>query len=91
MANAARNYSKVTIKKLFGLSRNLCYWPGCEENMAGVDWPEVNAIIAHICAASPGGPRYDPNMTDTDRADFPNLMLFCPTHSRRVDNLEPQL
>ncbi len=73
----ARDYSLTTIKTLFALSGNACDMDECHEALTHPDWGEVHARISHICAAEPGGPRYDPDMTDDERRSFHNLMLFC--------------
>ncbi|NYF44555.1 hypothetical protein [Streptosporangium sandarakinum] len=41
---------------------------------------------AHIRAAEIGGPRYDARMTDDERRDVSNIMLFCPPHHDMVDD-----
>lgn len=47
--------------------------------------------IAHISAAMPDGPRFDPNMTNEDRRGFDNLMLLCATHHRQVDGSNSEM
>ena len=42
-------------------------------------------IVAHICAAAPGGPRYDPNMTPEERAGEENGLLLCRYCAALVD------
>jgi hypothetical protein len=89
------NVSQTVIKTLFALSGNACGFAdidsgrGCEEKLTHPDWKQVKARISHIRAWSPGGPRYDPAMTDEERNDFDNLILLCPTHSTVIDELEP--
>lgn len=46
-----------------------------------------NGVAAHITAASPGGPRYDPNMTEEERKNFSNGIWVCPTHGSLIDKL----
>ncbi|TLM73134.1 hypothetical protein [Pseudarthrobacter sp. NamB4] len=41
--------------------------------------------IAHIKGANEGSARYDPTMTDAERAAFSNLMLMCTTHHKLID------
>lgn len=43
---------------------------------------------AHIKAASVGGPRYDPNQTDKDRASFGNGIWVCKTCHTKIDSNE---
>jgi len=42
-------------------------------------------VAAHICAASPGGKRYDASMTPAQRSDVDNGIWLCATHARLVD------
>ena len=82
--NPARNISQNTIKRLYGLSGNVCANPDCREPLV----TENNQIgeIAHICAASPDGPRYDPNMSDDERRCIDNLILLCEKCNKLVDS-----
>lgn len=41
---------------------------------------------AHICAAAPGGPRYDPNMTVEERKSIDNAIWLCRHCSITIDN-----
>ena len=81
--NKARNIKWNTVKRLYGLSGNVCANPNCRKTLI----TENNQIgeIAHICAASPDGPRYDPNMTDDERRSINNLLLLCETCNKLVD------
>lgn len=84
---ASRDYSEVTKKALFALSRGQCYEPHCSEHvvqMAG-DTPIVKVEIAHIRAAKKNGPRYDEDMSEQARKSFPNLLLLCVFHHKLVD------
>lgn len=42
---------------------------------------------AHICAAAPGGPRYDPAMTPKERTSAENGIWLCAACSKIVDTL----
>ena len=47
---------------------------------------EINVgEAAHICAAAPGGPRYDGNMTSDERRGADNGIWLCDVHARAVD------
>lgn len=67
-----------------------CSNPGCRQVTAG---PQENptktinlGVAAHIAAASPGGPRFDPAMSAEDRAAFDNGIWLCQTCGKLVDN-----
>ena len=40
---------------------------------------------AHITAASPGGPRYDPDMLEDERRSASNGIWMCREHAREID------
>lgn len=44
-----------------------------------------NGVAAHICAAAPGGPRYDPNMTKEERSSQDNGIWLCSNCSKIID------
>ena len=68
----------------------LCSDPECRcftvgSNLGGDG--EINlGIAAHICAAAPGGPRYDPAMTPEERRSPDNGIWLCQRHAKAVDN-----
>ena len=43
-------------------------------------------VAAHICAASPGGPRYDAAMTSEQRSNADNGIWLCQTCSKLIDS-----
>lgn len=71
-------------------SGNRCAYPSCgtelvyEAEVDG-DQPKVTGKVAHVAAASPGGPRYDPSMTDAQRSSADNLLYLCGPHHDAVD------
>jgi len=42
--------------------------------------------LAHICAAEPGGCRYDHNTTDEERRVIDNLFIICGKHHDLIDD-----
>lgn len=54
------------------------------------DSPEIAVDIAHIRALHVGGARYDEEMSDQERNAYPNLILLCRPHHKRVDSREHQ-
>jgi hypothetical protein len=86
-----------TIKLLFALSGGVCAFrpcddpsrPACEQVLAKPEWQAVQAVVCHIRAASPGGPRYDPSMTEDERSHFDNLIVLCPNCANLIDRVQP--
>lgn len=67
-----------------------CSFSGCGIATAGPsDAGSENhvsiGVAAHIAAASPGGARYDPEMTTEQRVSINNGIWMCQTHSRLID------
>lgn len=69
MNNNRDNFSAKTILTLAQRVNSIC-----SRCFAGTTGPSSdgkvinNGVAAHICAAVPGGPRYDPNMTKEERS-----------------------
>ena len=86
----------TVIKTLFAFSGNVCAFididtkRGCEEPLTNPAWQSVSARVCHIRGRRRGSARYDPNMTAPERNAFENLILLCPTHHVRIDDLEPE-
>lgn len=47
--------------------------------------PVSIGVAAHICAASPGGPRYDPDQTAEERSSQENGIWLCQDHAHVID------
>ncbi|PUB82947.1 MAG: hypothetical protein DBP02_13330 [gamma proteobacterium symbiont of Ctena orbiculata] len=45
---------------------------------------------AHICAAAPGGPRYDEKMSPEERSSASNGIWMCRDHGKAIDSNDPQ-
>jgi len=86
MAKGPRDYSDKTLKRLFALSGNVCAFPGCSKRMVN-HRNAKDSNICHIEAANEGGERYNPNMTDEQRADYQNLILLCVQHHDETNNV----
>ena len=87
MGSGPRNYTVLTIKRLYGLSGNQCSFPGCVKPLIN----EKNAKdgnICHIEGANPGSKRYRKGMSDKERADYNNLILLCVRHHDKTDCAE---
>lgn len=48
----------------------------------------IVGVAAHICAAAPGGKRYDPNMTPEQRSAIENGIWLCQTCAKLIDSDE---
>lgn len=83
---ASRNYTDLTLKRLYSLVGNTCSHPDCQELLLGRKSVNLSEIC-HIEALNPGGPRYNaaPAITDKQRNDYPNLMLLCKNHHGIID------
>lgn len=67
----------------------LCSNPDCRKPTVGPNSEKNKATIvgvaAHITAASPGGPRYDENLTTEERKDIDNGIWLCVNCSTIID------
>src|SRR5690349_1178008 len=79
------DFSEAVRRRLARRAGNRCSFPGCGASTEGPssDGPEaVNSVgvAAHITAASPGGPRFDPTMSSVERRSIENAIWMCSTH-----------
>ena len=67
-----------------------CSNPACRLPTSGPQADESGAVnigvAAHITAASPDGPRYDPSLTSEQRASPDNGIWLCQNDGKLVDN-----
>ncbi|WP_422117752.1 ABC-three component system protein [Brachybacterium sp. UNK5269] len=81
-----RAQEKIVIAR----SGNKCAYPNCgidltiEPKSVG-DQPKATGKVAHIAAASPGGPRYDEDMNPEARGSADNLIYLCGPHHDVID------
>lgn len=82
------NPKTSTVKELYG-SASTCAYPTCDEPLyrfvEELGESALNSVVAHICAASPGGPRFDPEMSPEDNRASANLILLCKFHADLID------
>ena len=88
-----RNRDTISIKdrsKLLLESGNRCAIPECRKELlsdkTSNDDKSIIAELAHIRGKSPGGPRYDKNMTDKERDAYPNRILVCGNCHKVIDD-----
>jgi len=69
-----------------------CSYPECRAPTSGPGTEPTDitntGVAAHICAASPGGARYNAQMTEEQRADISNGIWLCQTHAKLIDDDE---
>lgn len=78
----------ATAKRLYALAVD-CAFPGCfeplyREDEASGTWV-LNSRIAHICARSEGGPRWNKKQSADDNRSDSNLLLMCIKHAAAID------
>ncbi|EEF78538.1 hypothetical protein [Methylophaga thiooxydans] len=82
------NFTKAVIEKLKARVSNRCSNPECRvQTTAPSDSGGISniGIAAHICAASPGGPRYDSSMSSSERKSLDNAIWLCSNCSIDID------
>lgn len=66
-----------------------CSNPDCRKPTIGPNSEQTKVtrigIAAHICAAAPGGPRYDENMTKEERENISNGIWLCSDCAKLID------
>ena len=86
MGKGLRNYTDKTLKRLFGLSGNICAFPGCNASLVNSQNAQ-DSNICHIEAANKGGERYNQDMSVEERADYNNLILLCRQHHEKTNDV----
>lgn len=83
------DFSDATIEVLAKRVAYLCSRMSCRRSTVGPHSNEIKATLvgeaAHICAASPGGPRYDPCMSDKERRSHNNGIWLCANCATEID------
>ena len=90
MANKNRDeFTEKTKHQIAKRAGWLCSDPSCRRATIGSNSDgdgEINlGTAAHICAAAPEGPRYDPTMTPEQRRSADNGIWMCRLHGAAVD------
>lgn len=88
---ARDNFSRPVVDRLARRVGMRCSMPECRLPTSGPDAATgvTNAgVAAHIHAASPGGARYDSEMSTEQRTDISNGIWLCQTHAKLVDDDE---
>lgn len=77
----------ATVKQLYATAARCGFVP-CKEPLYRInDDGEFirNSTVAHICARSEGGPRWNPDMPEKDNMSAANLIPMCEKHSTEID------
>lgn len=90
MKSARDEFSEKVKRALADRVGWVCSFPGCGASTSGPSHDSSeksvrNGVAAHICAAAPGGPRYDPGMTSEERSSIENAIWMCPGHGALID------
>lgn len=85
------DFSPKTRKNLAARAGHACSNPDCRRLTAGAalgdDAKAINVgIAAHIKAAAPGGPRYDPQQSAEERQHASNGIWLCSAHAKQIDD-----
>lgn len=89
MPGSRDDFSTKDISTLALRVSHLCSNPGCRRTTSGPNYDPHKATIvgeaAHITAASPGGPRFDPSLTQSERGGIGNAIWLCPDCATLID------
>ena len=84
------DFSEQVKRALASRVGNLCSNPQCRVLTSGPQEDPAKAlnigVAAHITAASPGGPRYDPELLPAERSGPSNGLWLCQNCAKLVDN-----
>lgn len=88
------DFKKGTVLQIAKRAGWLCSFPTCHKPTVGAtsdDEGEINiGTAAHICAAAPGGPRYDETMSPEERSSVKNGIWMCRDHGKAIDSTDPE-
>ncbi len=72
----------------------LCSFPTCRTPTVGATLDGEGVIdigtAAHICAAAPGGPRYDEKQSPEERSSAKNGIWMCRDHGKAIDSTDSE-
>lgn len=84
------DFSEKTKMILANRVCGLCSNPNCRKPTLGANSKPNKAtnigVAAHICAAAPGGPRYDSTMTEEERKSSENGIWLCQSCAKLIDS-----
>lgn len=84
------DFTQATKEQLAKRVAYICSNPGCRVQTVGPNNDKNKSlnigVAAHICAASPGGPRYNPGMSTNERKDIENGIWLCQNCAHKIDH-----
>lgn len=81
--------TEKSIKILWANAAGICSFDDCGIRVTGIaDGSYTLGEMAHIKGNRGGSNRYDAQQSDSDRHDYNNLILLCPTHHTLIDKSE---
>ncbi|MEO9779150.1 hypothetical protein [Sedimentitalea sp.] len=84
------NFTPKTKLQIAKRSGWICSDPECMRPTVGATSDGDGEIMlgeaSHICAAAPGGPRYDAGMSEAERRSAKNGIWMCKLHAKSVDS-----
>ncbi len=86
------NFTKEVINQVAARVNYVCSRSACSAPTSG---PQIDSakslnlgVAAHLSAASPGGPRYNPSLTSAERTSHNNAIWLCQNCAKLIDNDE---
>jgi hypothetical protein len=84
-------FSLKTKALLAGRAGHVCSNPDCRLPTSGAALGNEGKVVtvgiaAHITAAAPGGPRYDPLQASEERSHLSNGIWLCTSHAKQIDD-----
>lgn len=90
LSNKRDEFSDKTKTLLANRVCGRCSNPNCRKPTLGANTdpnkPTNIGVAAHICAAAPGGPRYDSAMTEEKRKSSENGIWLCQSCAKLIDS-----
>ncbi len=84
------DFSQRTKDGLAARAGHRCSNPNCRRPTTGAqqggDGAVSIGVAAHVTAASPGGPRYDPRLSSAERGEWRNGIWLCQNCAKLVDS-----
>lgn len=93
MPNTRDKFTSDTIRRAASRVGYRCSFPDCPcatvgASMENEEKVSTTGVATHICAAAPGGPRYDESMSSDERKSINNCIWLCQNHAKLFDTDE---